>query len=58
MLPYPFRLHTVAYRYDHFYDLRKPDIEPVKDLNDLLKISTDSYRRKPAPVKEPLSLTG
>ena len=28
-----------------FQDLSRSDGEPVKDLNDLLKISTDSYRR-------------
>ena len=31
-------------------DLRKPDNGPVKDLNDLLRISTDSYRQSTKAV--------
>jgi len=45
MLPYPFRPTAVASRYDGgLQDLRWSDGEPVKDSNDLLKITTDSYR--------------
>jgi hypothetical protein len=44
MLPYPFRPTAVASWYDHFQDLSRSDGQPVKDLNDPLKISGDSYR--------------
>jgi hypothetical protein len=47
MLPYQYRLHAIAYRYDHsFQDLRRSDGEPVKDLNHVLRISTDSYEEE------------
>src|SRR5271166_1853177 len=36
-----------------FQDLCQSDGEPVKDLNDLLKISTDSYRRSAQVVLKP-----
>ena len=46
MLPYRFRPAPVASRYDGgFQDLHQSDGGPVKDLNNLLKISTDSYRK-------------